>query len=272
MRRWTGWMWGVVMAGVAMYPGALQAQQGTAGSTPAAAGSTPAMTCDPQALASLKSRFNDFGGLGRYAKDNATLPAPGTPDQRVVFFGDSITDAWGRMADSGPFFPGKPYVNRGIGGQTTPQMLVRFEQDVVHLQPVAVVILAGTNDIAGNTGPTTPQAIENNYLAMTELAKAGGIKVILASITPANHYNWSPNVQPVEEIREVNGWIKQFCASGACTYLDYYSAMSDKDGAMLPGLSKEGVHPTAKGYAVMAPLAEQAIAKALNSPNVASSR
>lgn len=213
----------------------------------------------------MKARLQDWAGLGRYVKDNAELPAPGSPDQRVVFFGDSITDVWGRLSDTGPFFPGKPYINRGIGGETTPQMLVRFEQDVVHLHPAAVVILAGTNDIAGNTGPTTPQSIEDNFTAMTELAQASHIKVVLASITPADHYNWKPGVNPVSEIRELNAWMKQFCAAHGCTYLDYYSAMSDAKGSMLPGYSKDGVHPTAKGYSVMAPLAEQAIATALRS-------
>ena len=205
----------------------------------------------------------DWPNLARYRAENAALPPPAPGVPRVVFYGDSITDFWGRGQDTGTFFPGKGYINRGISGQTTPQMLVRFEQDVVHLQPAVVVILAGTNDIAGNTGPSTPQMIEDNYTAMTKIAQGSGIKVVLASITPAYRYAWKPSIQPVEEIRELNGWIRSFCATGACTYLDYYSAMSDAKGAMLPGYSKDGVHPTAKGYAVMAPLAEAAIATAL---------
>jgi lysophospholipase L1-like esterase len=181
----------------------------------------------------------------------------------VVFFGDSITDAWGRSPTTGEFFPGKPYVNRGISGQTTPQMLVRFQQDVVHLHPAAVVILAGTNDIAGNTGPSTQQMIEDNYTSMAEIAKQDGIKVVFASITPAFAYPWKPGIQPVERIRELNKWLQDFCSRNGCVYLDYYSSMADAQGAMLPGLSSDGVHPTAKGYAVMAPLAEHAIAQAL---------
>lgn len=243
-------------AALAVCGGQPPAQQG-------AATAPTAPACSPQAFASLQARFDDFGGLKRYAEENATLPPPGRPNRRVVFFGDSLTDAWGRLADTGSFFPGKPYLNRGISGQTTPQLLLRFEQDVVALHPAAVVILGGTNDIAGNTGPSTPRAIENNFAAMVQLGKASGIKVILASITPADHYNWKPGVQPASEIRDLNTWIRQYCASGACMYLDYYAAMSDSEGRMRPGYSKDGVHPTAKGYAVMAPLAEAAIAQAL---------
>jgi lysophospholipase L1-like esterase len=210
-----------------------------------------------------KPGSQDWPDLARYRAENAALP-PAAPDvQRVVFFGDSITDAWGRSATTGEFFPGKPYVNRGISGQTTPQMLVRFQQDVVHLHPAAVVILAGTNDIAGNTGPSTQQMIEDNYTSMAEIAKQNGIKVVFASITPAFAYPWKPGIQPVERIRELNKWLQDFCSRNGCVYLDYYSSMADAQGAMLPGLSSDGVHPTAKGYAVMAPLAEHAIAQAL---------
>jgi lysophospholipase L1-like esterase len=210
-----------------------------------------------------KTGSQDWPDLARYRAENEALP-PAAPDvQRVVFFGDSITDAWGRSATTGEFFPGKPYVNRGISGQTTPQMLVRFQQDVVHLHPAAVVILAGTNDIAGNTGPSTQQMIEDNYTSMAEIAKQNGIKVVFASITPAFAYPWKPGIQPVERIRELNKWLQDFCSRNGYFYLDYYSSMVDAQGAMLPGLSSDGVHPTAKGYAVMAPLAEHAIAQAL---------
>ena len=206
----------------------------------------------------------DWAGLQRYRADNTALPAASASGKpRIVFFGDSITDVWGRIPDSGTFFPGKDYINRGIGGQTTPQMLIRFEQDVVHLQPAVVVILGGTNDVAGNTGPSTPAMTEDNYTAMLKIAQGSGIKVILASITPAVHYAWRPEVQPVAAIRELNQWIRETCATGACTYLDYYTAMSDANGAMLPGYSKDGVHPTSLGYGVMAPLAERAIAQVL---------
>jgi len=140
---------------------------------------------------------------------------------------------------------------------------VRFEQDVVHLHPEVVIILAGTNDVAGNTGPETPAMIEDNFRAMTDIARRNGIRVVLASITPAARYPWRPGVESVPEIRELNGWLRQYAAQQHLVYLDYYSAMADPDGAMKPGLSSDGVHPTQAGYAVMAPLAEAAIAKAL---------
>lgn len=219
--------------------------------------------CNPKEYAHMQQQLEDWADLRRYRSANATLPPalPGTV--RVVFFGDSITDAWGRRENTGSFFPGKSYINRGISGQTTPQMLVRFEQDVVHLHPAVVVILAGTNDIAGNTGPSTPEMIEDNYTAMSKLAQSSGIKVVLASITPAYRYPWKPSVEPVEEIRSLNSWIRGFCGTGACTYLDYYTAMSDAQGAMRPSYAKDGVHPTAQGYGIMAPLAEHVIADAL---------
>jgi lysophospholipase L1-like esterase len=204
---------------------------------------------------------DDWPNLGRYRAENEALPPPAAGEKRVVFFGDSITDGWGRSV--GVFFPGKPYVNRGISGQTTPQMLIRFQQDVVRLHPAAVVILAGTNDIAGNTGPTTNQMIEDNFTSMTDIARQSGIKVVFASILPAYAYPWKPEIKPVERIRELNAWLKDFCAKHKCVYLDYYSAMADEKGAMLPGLASDGVHPTAQGYTVMAPLAEKAIAHAL---------
>jgi lysophospholipase L1-like esterase len=205
----------------------------------------------------------DWAQLGRYRAENAALPVPEPGEARVVFYGDSITDGWGRRPETGTFFPGKPYVDRGISGQTTPQMLVRFEQDVVHLHPSAVVILAGTNDIAGNTGPSTPEMTEDNFAAMSDIASANGIKVVLASITPADHYPWKPGVDPVPAILEINRWLKDFCARKHLTYLDYYSALVDGKGGMKPGLSFDGVHPTAAGYAIMGPLAEAAIATAL---------
>jgi lysophospholipase L1-like esterase len=214
-------------------------------------------------LSKAQDKLNDWPQLKRYQADNAALAAPAAGTQRIVFYGDSITDGWGRQPDTGEFFPGKPYVNRGISGQTTPQMLVRFQQDVVHLHPAAVLILAGTNDVAGNTGPSTPQMIEDNYVSMAAIARVNNIKVIFASITPAYNYPWKPDVVPGPEIRELNQWLKDYCASQHLTYVDYYSAMSDEKGAMKPGLAKDGVHPTAQGYAIMAPLAEAGIAQAL---------
>jgi lysophospholipase L1-like esterase len=216
-----------------------------------------------EALAKAQAKLNDWAQLQRYQADNAALAAPAPGQSRVVFYGDSITDGWGRQPDTGDFFPGKPYINRGISGQTTPQMLVRFEQDVVHLHPAAVLILAGTNDIAGNTGPSTPQMIEDNFTSMAAIARQNGIKVILASITPAYNYPWKPGVNPVPVIRGINQWLKAYCTQEGLTYVDYYSAMADDKGAMKPGLAKDGVHPTSAGYAIMGPLADAAIAKAL---------
>ena len=215
-------------------------------------------------LGAQQTGSQDWPNLARYRAENAALPPAAPGVQRVVFFGDSITDAWGRREGTGVFFPGEPYVNRGISGQTTPQMLLRFQQDVVHLHPAAVVILAGTNDVAGNTGPSTQEMIEDNYTSMADIAKQNGIKVVFGSITPAYAYPWKPGVQPVERIRELNQWLRNFCSHNGFVYLDYYSSMADEKGAMLPGLSSDGVHPTEKGYAVMAPLAERAIAQALS--------
>ncbi len=226
----------------------------------------PMLTKAPDALSPgeikhLQSLAGNYAQLGRYAGDNAALPArvPG----RVVFYGDSITDAWGRGGNSAPFFPGKPYVNRGISGETTPQMLLRFQQDVVALHPAAVLILAGTNDIAGNTGVSTLEMTENNFRSMAEIADANKIKVILASTLPVDDYPWRRGLQPAEKIRALNAWMKEFCAAHGYTYLDYYTALATPEGAMKPGTAKDGVHPTAEGYAVMAPLAQAAIDRAL---------
>src|SRR5580692_11958256 len=162
---------------------------------------------------------DDFGELKRYRDADAALKPPATAENRVVFLGDSITDYW-KLED---YFPGKPYLNRGIGGQTTPQMLVRFRQDVIDLHPRAVVILAGTNDIAGNTGPMTPEMTENNWQSMADLAKANGIRVIFASITPSTDFPWRRGLHPAEKIRALNAWLKGYCESHGLTYLDYYS-------------------------------------------------
>ena len=211
----------------------------------------------------MQAVLDDWANLARYRAANAALPVPAAGEQRVVFMGDSITDIWGRHPGTGQFFPGNPYINRGISGQTTPQMLVRFQQDVVHLRPAAVVILGGTNDVAGNTGPETPEMIEDSWTSMAEIARQSGIKVILASITPAAAYPWKPGIDPVAEIRSLNDWLRVFCATNGYIYLDYYSALATPQGAMLPGASFDGVHPTEKGFAIMAPLAEKAIAQAL---------
>jgi lysophospholipase L1-like esterase len=214
-------------------------------------------------ISAMETKLADWPQLGRFREANAALAPAGQGEQRVVFYGDSITDGWGRRPDTGEFFPGKPYVNRGISGQTTPQMVVRFRQDVINLRPAAVVILAGTNDVAGNTGPMTPEMTEDNFRSMVDLAKANGIRVIVASITPAADYPWKKGLAPAGKIKTLNNWLQGYCVNHSVIYLDYYSAMVDEDGGMRPGISFDGVHPNAKGYAIMAPLAQAAIDKTL---------
>ena len=207
--------------------------------------------------------MNDFGELSRYRDANAALAPPLAGENRVVFFGDSITDMW-KLAD---YFPGKPYINRGIGGQTTPQMLVRFREDVIDLKPKVVVILAGTNDIAGNTGPMTLDQIEANYASLAELAAAHQIKVVYSSVLPV--HNYTPQSQEMYEQRspakilELNRWLKNYCADHGCLYLDYFSAMVDDKGLLKRDLAEDGLHPNPAGYKIMAPLAEAAIQQAL---------
>ena len=206
---------------------------------------------------------DDYGQLARYRDANTALKAPAPGESRVVFFGDSITDIW-NIAES---FPGKPYINRGIGGQTTSQMLVRFRQDVINPQPKVVVILAGTNDIAGNTGPISNEDIEANYSSLTELARAHNIRVIFSSILPV--HNYTPKGEEFfaqrspERILAVNYWLKDYCVANNLIYLDYFSAMVDDKGLLKRDLADDGLHPNKAGYAIMAPLAEKAIAKAL---------
>ena len=204
----------------------------------------------------------DFGDLKRYEAADLALGPPAAGEKRVVFMGDSITDAWKIEGPEGSF-PGKPYVNRGISGQTTPQMLVRFRQDVVDLKPGVVVILAGTNDIAGNTGPMTLEQTEENLESMADLATANGIKVVLCSVLPAFDYPWSPGLEPAPKIATVNRWMKSYAAQKGYVYVDYYSAMVDSRGGLPATLSKDGVHPLPVGYAIMAPLAEAGIEQAL---------
>jgi lysophospholipase L1-like esterase len=207
--------------------------------------------------------MNDFGELNRYRDANAALQPPVAGEQRVVFFGDSITDSW-KLEE---FFPHKPYINRGISGQTTSQMLVRFRQDVIDLQPKAVVILAGTNDIAGNTGPISQDDIEKNYASLAELAKAHNIRVIFASVLPV--HNYTPESKEMfadrhpHDILALNTWLEDYCAENGLVYLDYFEKMVDDQGLLKRELADDGLHPNATGYKVMAPLAETAIAKAL---------
>ena len=203
--------------------------------------------------------LTDFPWLARFKEADGTLGVPAPGEDRVVFMGDSITEGW-HLDES---FPGKPYINRGISGQTTPQMLVRFRQDVIHLGPKVVVIMAGTNDIAGNTGPETLEQIEDNLASMAELAAANHIQVVLCSITPAFDYPWRPGLTPAPKIDTINAWIKGLAADKGFIYVDYHSAMKDAQDGLPPSLSKDGVHPLAAGYAIMAPLAEAGIERAL---------
>ena len=212
-------------------------------------------------------RLRDFADMARYRELNRSLPAPA--GARVVFMGDSITDGW-QQPRYGGFFLGKPYVDRGISGQTTPQMLLRFRRDVIDLQPKAVVILAGTNDIAGNTGPMTNEEIQGNLASMSELAHAHTIKVVFSSVTPVSEYHVAnpravpqTTARPMERIRALNDWMKSYAAAHGDIYLDYFSAMTDDKGLMKTELTEDDLHPNAKGYAIMAPLAEEAIARAL---------
>jgi len=204
---------------------------------------------------------NDWANLAKYREENAKLGPPGPNENRVVFYGNSITEVWAKNFPT--MFPGKPYIGRGISGQTTPQMLVRFNQDVVALKPKVVVILAGTNDIAGNTGPSTIEMIENNLRSMAEIAKANGIRVVMSSVLPVYDYPWRPGLEPAPKIMALNAWMKDYAAKTGATYLDYHSAMQDERHGMRAGLASDEVHPTEAGYRVMAPLAEKAIAQAL---------
>jgi lysophospholipase L1-like esterase len=214
------------------------------------------------ALDRAQKTLQDWANLSRYRAENATVKPPSAGEQRVVFMGNSITDSWGRQ--HGKFFPRKPYINRGISGQTTPQMLIRFRPDVIALKPKAVVILAGTNDISGNTGPMTLEDIEGNLQSMAELAKVNGIRVVMASVLPTSDYiRPQTDRRPNDTIRALNQWIKSYAAKNGQVYLDYHSAMLDDKGVLKQELTYDGLHPNAAGYEVMGPLAEKAIAQAL---------
>jgi lysophospholipase L1-like esterase len=217
--------------------------------------------CLPATAKSLADQLQDWNQLGRYYADNQRLkqlpPEPG----RVVFLGDSITDGW----KLGQYFPGKPYVNRGISGQTTPQMLVRMFPDVIALKPAALLVYAGTNDIAGNTGPETLTMIEDNLQAITELAQAHGIKVILCSVTPVSDYTQRKQTvqRPPSDILRLNAWMREYAAKVNAVFADYFAALVDETGMLKNGFSGDGLHPNDKGYALLVPVAEAAIAKAL---------
>lgn len=209
----------------------------------------------------FSTEAQDWANLERFREDNAKLAAPRTCDDRVVFMGNSITQGWIDMIPE--FFAGRHYINRGIGGQTTPQMLIRFRQDVIHLRPKVVVILAGINDIAGNTGPSSLEMIEDNLHSMTELAQANGIEVVLCSVLPALDFPWRPGMDPAGKVVELNKRIEAYASKKGAVYCDYFTTMVDERNGLPAELSGDGVHPNEAGYAIMAPLVEKAIARAL---------
>jgi acyl-CoA thioesterase I len=238
----------------------------SAASCSAQAGWSPAPPISADSLSDYQRSVdarnrNDWAFLVRYRDANAALGDPKPGETRVVFMGNSITDAWAKSFPA--MFPGKPYVGRGISGQTTPQMLVRFRQDVVALKPSVVVILAGINDIAGNTGPSTQAMIADNLMSMTEIAKTNGIRVVLSSVLPAYDFPWRRGIGPAPKVVALNAWMKCYAAQAGAVYLDYYSKMVDARGGLSPEMASDGVHPTEAGYRIMAPLAEAAIQEAL---------
>ncbi|QKW56362.1 SGNH/GDSL hydrolase family protein [Stenotrophomonas sp. NA06056] len=251
--KYLGFLLGLLVAS-----GGVRADQGAAVSRLLV---TPVDQLSRDEVSYLQRTVADFAQLQKYRAANTALPAPRGGHPRVVFFGDSITEGWGADGSS-TFFPGKGYINRGISGQTTAQMLVRFSQDVLALRPNVVVILAGTNDIAGNTGPATQAMIEDNLQAMLDLAKAHGIAVVLASVLPVSEYPWMPGIAPAPKVRALNAALKREADARGLVYLDYYAAMANRAGGLDAQLATDGVHPTARGYALMAPLAEAAIKRA----------
>lgn len=206
--------------------------------------------------------MTDWPWLGHYKKADEELGPPRPGEDRVVFIGASITERW-KLTGPGGSFPGKPYINRGISGQTSPQMLLRFRQDVIDLHPKVVVILIGTNDVAGMTGPITAEQTEENVESMAELAGVHGIHVVLCAMLPSSFIPWKPDADPAPKIVALNKWFKAYAAQKGYVFVDYYTPMKDAEGGLPPALSKDGVHPTAAGYAIMAPLAEAGIEKAL---------
>lgn len=235
----------------------LGGREGTIGKT--LCGLSPAQGAAPPARHDQAPQ--DWAGLNRYREENAGLGPSRPGEDLVVFLGDSITEGWKPTVPT--FFAGRPYVDRGIGGQTTPQMLLRFRQDVIALEPKVVVILAGTNDVAGNSGPSTPEMTLDNLISMVELARAHGIRVVLSSVLPAFDFPWRPGLDPAPKIVALNSLIRNFADRSGIVYLDYYSAMVDERGGLKRELSADGVHPNKTGYEVMGPLAEKAIGEAL---------
>jgi lysophospholipase L1-like esterase len=205
---------------------------------------------------------NDWANLARYKADNEKIGLPGVGEDRVIFMGNSITDFW--INTMPEFFAGKSYIDRGIGGQTTPQMLIRFRQDVINLKPKVVVILAGINDINGNTGPSTLEMIEDNFKSMVEIAQANNIHVVLSTVLPCDSIYVRPDLHPAERVVQLNVWIKKYSSDKGCGYIDYFSSLTDKKNGLKKEYTNDGIHPNKAGYLIMAPLADAAIKKALN--------
>jgi lysophospholipase L1-like esterase len=222
----------------------------------------PPITNLQRQMERLQNTIHDYGNLARYHDDDLNVSPPAPGENRVVFMGDSITDFWGQRGSA--FFPGKPYVNRGISGQVTPQMLIRFRQDVIDLKPKVVVILAGTNDIGGSVGPIPEEATKSNLVSMVELAQANDIRVVLSSLTPVcDSLQPQTTKRPPGKILALNGWLRSYAAGHKVVYLDYYPHMTGDNGLLRPDLTVNCLHPNQAGYAIMAPLAEQAIKEAL---------
>jgi len=217
--------------------------------------------CMPQVAAKLAEELQDWNQLGRYHTDDVRLERAPSVEGRVVFLGDSITDGW----DLAKYFPGKPYVNRGIGGQTTPQMLARMYADVIHLHPAAFILLAGTNDIAGNTGPETQEMVEDNIRAICELAASHNIKIILCLLTPISDYGKGKQTdrRPPADIVSLNHWIESYAPDVHAQVANYFAALADDKGMLREGYSEDGLHPNARGFELLAPVAEAAIEAAL---------
>lgn len=234
--------------------------------TPAAAPqlTAPVDSLTPAQIGSMQHQLADWPQLSRYRAEDLKLGPPAPGEQRVVFLGDSITDNWGRV--HGKFFPNKPWINRGISGQTTPQMLIRFQQDVLQLHPDAVVLLGGINDIAGNTGVELLPDIEANIRSVVMLAQAAHLHIVLSSVLPAAAIPWHPGIDPRPEIAALNTWLARLATEQHLVFLNYYPALAGSDGGMRPGLSSDGVHPVDAGYAIMEPLARSAVAAALAKP------
>lgn len=228
--------------------------------------STGYPSLDRYRAARVDMYMNDYGQLDRYRDTNAKVRPPANGENRVVFFGDSITQNW----NTEQAFHSRAYMNRGISGQTTSQMLVRFRQDVLNLQPRVVVILAGTNDIGGNTGPVSNEDIEQNFADLTDLGRAHAVRVVFASILPVNNYTPQSKesfaLRPIHRILELNAWLKEYCAEHGLVYLDYFAAVVDEKGYLRRDLADDGIHPNSAGYSLMAPLAQKAINDALKSP------